>query len=120
MSADNYYLIRKDRQGFFSPVMGFASDECHPVITSRHPRFVELPDALDFAGAEYTEYGIIIHEECYSDETPTFQKEANGHYAVCPTRWLDSIESEYTSEDFPCSCEQLEAAWEADYTSLAK
>jgi hypothetical protein len=115
MSADNYYSIRKDRQGFFVPVMGFASNDGPPAVTGKDPRFVELTSALEFSTNDYTEYGITIHEECYSDVPPTREKDVDtGHYPEC----LVLLSNEY--QTFECVCETIETEWEKDYSSLAK
>lgn len=140
MSSDNFYLIRKDRQGYFVPVMGFASDEVTPIITSKHARFKELLGALEFAESNYTEYGITIHEECYSEETPVFEKPKEGHFVRCPLFWQEQYDKQYTEEEHKanvaslvtlgydeeeleevgeCNCDDLKAEWEKDFSDVA-
>lgn len=115
MSADNFYLIRKDRQGYFVPVMGFASNDARPSIEEKDPRFIELVSALEFASNDYTEYGIRIDEECYEDEAPTREKDKDtGHYPEC----LVLLTNEYQA--FVCVCETIQTGWEKDYSQLAK
>jgi hypothetical protein len=71
LSADNFYLIRKDQAGKYVPVMGFASadDDYDFVINPGSTRrFDTLGEALDWACDQYTEYGVSIHPECGDDE----------------------------------------------------
>jgi hypothetical protein len=115
MSADNYYMIRKDRQGFFVPVMGFASNDGPPHVQANSPRFHELFAAMEFAAQDYTEYGIRVHDECYSDDLPVLSKRlTTGHYANCLAQYSDE------SQHFECSCETIKKEWEADYRLYAK
>lgn len=60
MSADNYFVIRKDDTGRFAATMGFASDHGVPPIDDTDPRFDSLAEALTYANAEYTEYGVRV------------------------------------------------------------
>ena len=65
MSADNYYIIRKDQKtGQFVPVMGFASDDYEAVIRDNDKRYDTIGEALDYADRQYAEYGVQIHDEC--------------------------------------------------------
>lgn len=67
MSADNFYLIRKDHdhgKPVFVPVMGFASDDEEPTIRGDEPAFPTVGQAFRWASKEYTEYGVQVHEEC--------------------------------------------------------
>jgi hypothetical protein len=115
MSADNYYIIRKDRQGFFVPVMGFASNDAAPNVRANSPRFHEFLSAIEFASQDYTEYGITVHDECYKDELPIREKdEDTGHYPEC----FVLLSNEY--QTFDCVCEQIKTEWEADYSLYAK
>lgn len=70
MSADNFYIIRKDQGGKYVPVMGFASaDDDYDFVIRPHdkPRFDTVREALDWAWDEYTEYGVTVHPECGDD-----------------------------------------------------
>lgn len=112
MSADNYYVIRKDRQGYFVPLMGFASNNGAPLVRATDPRFKEFHDAIEYASREYTEYGITVDNECYSDETPVhFRRLSTGHYATCPAQKDDQTD---------CICSAFETEWEKDYSLYAK
>ena len=87
MSADNYYVIRKDRQGYFVPIMGFASSNGAPLVRATDPRFKDFHAAIEYAALEYTEYGINVDNECYSDAVPVhFRRLTTGHYATCPAQ----------------------------------
>lgn len=115
MSADNYYMIRKDRQGFFVAVMGFASVEGSPPIRANSPRFKELHSAMEFASNDYTEYGIRIHDECYSEEPPVLLKRVTTkHYPAC------AAPDSYEGQTFDCTCEQIKKDWNMDYSLYAK
>jgi hypothetical protein len=112
MSADNYYVIRKDRQGFFVPIMGFASSNGAPLVRATDPRFKDFHAAIEYAALEYTEYGINVDNECYSDEVPVhFKRLTTGHYATCPAQ---------KGEKADCICEAFETEWEKDYSLYAK
>jgi hypothetical protein len=119
MSADNYIIIRKDRQGFFVPIMGFASVGEAPMVTARNPRFKEFLTALEFAATEPTEYGITVHEECYSDKAPTLAKDGHGHYPNCPAIYNAETDTEEMHQ-FDCICENVKSDWEKDYSALAR
>jgi len=80
VSADNFYIIRKDQGGKYVPVMavgrrvaglgGFASaDDDYDFVIRPHdkPRFDTVREALDWAWDEYTEYGVTVHPECGDD-----------------------------------------------------
>jgi hypothetical protein len=115
MSADNYYVIRKDRQGYFVPIMGFASSNGAPLVRATDPRFKEFHAAIEYAALEYTEYGINVDDECYSDATPVhFRRLTTGHYATCPAQ------DNYPGEKSDCICEAFESEWEKDYSLYAK
>lgn len=74
MSADNWYLVRKHPLGGFTYVMGFASDvdehgeERIPDVSERSLQFPTVEAALTAALAEYSEYGVSVHEECNEAE----------------------------------------------------
>jgi hypothetical protein len=109
MSADNFYLIRKDNFGLFAPVMGFASDEQPPTITSRHPRFTTVEAALDAISGEWSEYGTSVHPECLTDE-PAVLETQNGHYLDCPQSDPD-IALYYPEDDNTCRCADVLRQW---------
>lgn len=111
MSADNYYIIRKDRQGYFVPLMGFASSNGAPLIRAKDPRFKDFHSAIEFAATDYTEYGITVHDECYSEESPShYRRLTTGHYATCPAQ------EKYGD----CICDDFESEWQKDYSLYAK
>lgn len=76
MSSDNYYVIRKHPHGGYTYVTGFESD----------PRnvgeeiFIDIPakpddimwltydNALQAALEDYSEYGVVTHPECNTEE----------------------------------------------------
>lgn len=103
MSADNFYIIRKDPHGLFVPVMGFASNEDLPAIGSRHSRFTTIAAAITYAEADYSEYGTSVHEECLT-ELPSELEERNGHVNGC---------SLFYGETNPkkCACETIINDW---------
>lgn len=112
MSADNYYIVRKDAYGFFVPVMGFASsDESGyvPRVESRDKRFVTVKDALDWAYNKYSEYGVSVHPECYSNEPSELELSPAGHFYDC--NLSDEFYSEYHKTEPVCSCKDIEADW---------
>ena len=115
MSADNYYLIRKDRQGFYVPVMGFASDDTAPIVRGNQPRFRDLAAAVTYASEDYTEYGVSIHPECKNPEPPVLERTANGHYSNC---WAPELGDEYGTS--PCVCARIQADWEQDYSQVVQ
>lgn len=112
MSADNYYIIRKDVNGFYVPVMGFVSSEEEgyvPRIDSRDVRFTTVSKALNYACEQYTEYGVQVHPECESEDIPELEKTHEGHYFDCP------VSDKYWDDfnDFPavCDCEDVFKDW---------
>jgi hypothetical protein len=109
MSADNYYLIRKDNFGLFVPVMGFASNPAAATITYRDPRFETVEEALESITGEWSEYGTSVAPECFSSEPSTLEKAENGHYIDCIQS--DPDNENYYPEEFLCSCVPLLAAW---------
>ena len=111
MSADNYYVVRKDAYGFFVPVMGFASADEHyvPRVESRDKRFVTIKDALDWALNDYSEYGVSVHPECESDEPSVLELSPVGHFYDCDLS--DEFHAEYHKTDPVCSCKEVEADW---------
>ena len=69
MSADNYYIIKRHPGGGYAAVMGFASDEHEPrVRPAKDPRFDTVSDAVDWAGGEYSEYGVRVARDITKDE----------------------------------------------------
>lgn len=115
MSSDNYYMIRRDRQGFFVPVMGFASAESSPPVRGNCPRFKEFHDAVDYAASEYSEYGIRVHDECYSDELPVLLRLVQtGHYPACDTHSAPAFYG------IQCNCARIKADWDKDYSPFAE
>lgn len=104
MSADNFYIIRKDPHGLFVPVMGFASNEDLPALGSRHPRFTTIAAAMAYANADYSEYGSSIHEECLSDIPPVLE-ERNGHINGC------GLFYSWTTDERKCACETIINDW---------
>lgn len=112
MSADNYYVVRKDAYGFFVPVMGFASsDESGyvPRVESVDKRFVTVKDALDWALNSYSEYGVSVHSECESDEPSVLELSPAGHFWDCD--FSDEFVSVYHEFEPVCSCKEVEADW---------
>lgn len=112
MSADNYYIIRKDVHGLFVPVMGFASadeDGYVPRIESRDARFTTLNEAIDYASNDYSEYGVSVHPECDSDEVPVLEQTNSGHYFDCPEG--DQYWELYNEGPAVCLCEDILADW---------
>jgi len=109
MSADNYYLIRKDNFGLFVPVMGFASDPHAATISLRDPRFTTVDEALAAIENEWSEYGTSVDPECFSSQGSILEKRENGHYVDCVQS--DPENEEYYPEEFLCSCSQLLADW---------
>ena len=115
MSSDNYYLIRKDRQGYFAVVMGFASLTEPPAVRANSARFEELFAAMDYAAADYSEYGVIIHEECYSDKPILLvRNKETGHYPTCPTTTVNG------EQWFDCICGAIEDEWLQDYSDVVQ
>ena len=112
MSADNYYVIRKDAYGFFVPVMGFASNDENgyvPRIESNDRRFYTIKEALNWALNAYSEYGVSIHDECESDEPSVLELSDNGHFYDCELS--DSWYSVLNDSEPICSCKEVEADW---------
>lgn len=115
MSADNYYIIRKDRQGFFVPVMGFRSNNGYPQVRATDPRFEDFHAAIEHASNDYAEYGITVHEECYGDELPVISRRlATGHYSSCPAQYNTEM------QQFDCECAAIQSEWEKDYRLYVK
>jgi hypothetical protein len=118
MSADNFYLIRKDKFGFFVPVMGFASNEETPTIRLNHPRYETIEEAIASVENEYAEYGLSVHPECYQDGEPVLARnEAGTHYTAC----YMTLPDDYFAPDDPdyvCSCDELKRAWETKVTPV--
>jgi hypothetical protein len=113
MSADNYYLIRRDRQGFFIPVMGFVSDEETPIVRERHLRFADIIEALQYADKDNAEYGVQIHKECYETEAPILSFAGEGeHYYGCS----QASSEKQVRETYPdCVCSVIEIEWKKEY-----
>jgi hypothetical protein len=65
VSADNYWLVRRNPAGGFSPVMGFDSDDGKPEVWASTPVFDTPEAALASVQGEYAEYGHSIDPECY-------------------------------------------------------
>ena len=107
MSADNYYLIRKDNFGFFVPVMGFSSNEDTPAIRLKHPRFMSIEGARNAVKDDWTEYGTSVHPECHDPETP-LPEEVNGHVSSCPQALPEDY---FEAGEWVCECEQLLKDW---------
>lgn len=105
MSADNFWIIRKDIHGFFVPIMGFLSEEENPIVNSHHPRFHTLKDALASVSNEDTGYGTIIHSECYSDEPAELIANESGHYHGCPKDW------DFLNSKAKCQCKEIAEDW---------
>ncbi len=59
MSADNYMYVDREH-GKFTVTMGFASDEKHPKPSGGSARFDTFIEAINYASAQWTEYGIQI------------------------------------------------------------
>lgn len=114
MSSDNYWLIRKDNYGKFVPVMGFDSDESEPFISLRHARYSTIESAVAAVQDEYTEYGVQIHPECHSSDTPLLLKGENGHYAACVVNYADF----YSPEEVACNCETVEENWNTEIPAV--
>ena len=70
MSADNYYLVRRNPAGGFSPVMGFGSWEEKPTVEAGAPVFGTPELALASVLGEYAEYGHSIDPECFESTAP--------------------------------------------------
>lgn len=104
MSADNFYIIRKDPHGLFVPVMGFASNEDLPALGSRHPRFTTIAAAMAYANADYSEYGTSVHEECFTDIAPSLE-ENEGHVNGCLLYYYPNAEPR------KCACETIVNDW---------
>jgi hypothetical protein len=76
MSSDNYFVVRKHPEGGYTYVMGFESDyennESHVFVNIKvkdsDPIFTDYEDALNAALADYSEYGVVTHPECSSEE----------------------------------------------------
>lgn len=112
MSADNYYVIRKDAYGFFVPVMGFASNDEFgyvPRVESTDRRFLTVGEALDWALGSYSEYGVSVHPECDSNEPSVLELSPAGHFWDCD--FSDEFYSEYNKTEPVCSCKEVEADW---------
>jgi hypothetical protein len=109
ISDDNYYLIRQDREGFFVPVLGFASHGVFPIVRGRDMRFVELLDAMMFADRQITEFGTQVADECYSTEpVRLLPVEGSEHYYGCAQASTD----ETLRVQFPdCICKKILSEW---------
>lgn len=116
-TVGNYYLVRRDRQGFFVPVMGFVSDDAAPIVRERHPRFEDIIEALQYADDDTTEYGVQIHQECYEPDPPTLTfVEEKGHYYGCS----QASTAEKIREEYPdCVCEVIVGEWNKQYLPSA-
>lgn len=111
MSADNYYVVRKDAYGFFVPVMGFASSDDHyvPRVESSDSRFKTVKEAVSWALDSYSEYGVSVHPECESDEPSVLELSPAGHFYDC--NMSDVFYRSYHGVDPVCSCKEVEADW---------
>ena len=107
MSADNFWVVRKDKFGHFAAIMGFASNEEEPTIRPRDPRYETVEEALHSIQDEWSEYGTSVHGECYVDEIPTPDKR-DGHYLECP----QSLPKSYWDDDeYVCKCASILEGW---------
>ena len=112
MSADNYYIIRKDAYGLFVPVMGFASndeDGYVPRITSSDKRFTSIKDAINEALNDYSEYGVNVHPECETQEPSVLELSDLGHFHDCDCS--NEFYSMYNTVEPVCSCKDIESDW---------
>lgn len=105
MSAGNYWIIRKDIHNFFVPLMGFVSDEENPIISSKDPRFKTIAQATDSVINEDSEYGVVIHNECLSDEPAELIANESGHYKGCQCDW------DFLNIKAKCSCSKIAEDW---------
>jgi hypothetical protein len=105
MSADNYWMIRKDIHNFFVPLMGFASEEENPIVSSKNPRFNTIKEAVASVIHEDCEYGIVIHNECFSDEPVELIANESGHYKGCQRDW------NFLNKKAECSCLEISKDW---------
>lgn len=108
MSADNYWLIRKDKFGLFVPVMGFESNNENPIIRSQDKRYTSFELAVNSIKDEWTEYGIRVHDECWSESIPKYVLTEHGHFPGCSYNYVDLL----APEDLKCSCEVLKETWD--------
>lgn len=112
--SNDYCLLRKDRQGFYVPVIGKENEKDLPVVTGLDPRFKEMFDALDFISSSYPHMKMKIGVECYVDFLPTL-KGRHKHYFGCPQSSNDSM-----IRSLKCSCERVYDEWVKDYTKEAR
>lgn len=94
MSADNFWLVRRNWPSGFSPVMGFASDETKPDVRADAPVFATPEEALASVLGDYAEYGHSIDPECYA---PTV-----GEWVWCCERLREQIEDECAEHGEDC------------------
>lgn len=109
MSADNYWLIRKDNFGKFVPVMGFMSNEQPPFIRARDPRFDTIDEAILSVENEYSEYGTSVHPECHEDAVPRPFKNSEGHYLNCNSNFAEYYDDD--PSEAACNCLEIEQEW---------
>lgn len=64
MSADNWYVIRNHPAGGYTPVMGFGEEDIRDVSVRDDFKFNTVKEALLWADAQYSEYGVSVHPEC--------------------------------------------------------
>ena len=62
MSSDNYYQVWR-RNGKFYVSMEFMSDETVKFDPECAREFDTLDEAIEYAGSEYSEYGIFVEGE---------------------------------------------------------
>lgn len=76
MSSDNYFVVRKHPEGGYTYVMGFESDPLNTEnnifvdikVKDTDPIFTDYEDALNAALSDYSEYGVVTHPECSSED----------------------------------------------------
>lgn len=70
MSSDNFYYVQRHPEGHWTATMGFASDDTLPFADRTDPEFMTVVDALDYALAQYSEYGVQMSDAARAELGP--------------------------------------------------
>lgn len=84
MSSDNYFVVRKHPsvENGYTYVTGFESDYNNLdtsvfvdiPVQDHHPIFHSFDDAMNAALEDYSEYGVVTHPECASEDAMASQR----------------------------------------------